>query len=208
MTAYKKSLVAMSLSLVLLATACSAPSQSSSSSSSGQLASSQSQSQSQSNSSSSSASDEPLLGSFTATDLDGNQVDQSIFENYDLTMINIWGTFCSPCIKEMPDLGEIHKEYADKKVQVVGIVIDTLDRDGTISASQVEVAKEVVAKTGADYLHILPSEDLINLKLYAVNAVPETIFVDSTGALVGKSYYGARSKSDWTKIINSLLESA
>ncbi|MEA5011469.1 MAG: TlpA disulfide reductase family protein [Angelakisella sp.] len=206
MTAYKKSLVAMSLSLVLLATACSAPSQSSSSSSSGQPASSQSQSQS--NSSSSSASDEPLLGSFTATDLDGNQVDQSIFENYDLTMINIWGTFCSPCIKEMPDLGEIHKEYADKKVQVVGIVIDTLDRDGTISASQVEVAKEVVAKTGADYLHILPSEDLINLKLYAVNAVPETIFVDSTGALVGKSYYGARSKIDWTKIINSLLESA
>ena len=206
MTAHKKSLVAVALSLVLLATACSAPSQSSSSSSSGQPASAQSQSQS--NSSSSSASDEPLLGSFTATDLEGNQVDQSIFENYDLTMINIWGTFCSPCIKEMPDLGEIHKEYADKKVQVVGIVIDTLDRDGTISASQVEVAKEVVAKTGADYLHILPSEDLINLKLYAVNAVPETIFVDSTGALVGKSYYGARSKSDWTKIINSLLESA
>ena len=200
----KKSLLAAILALLVLTAACSAPAQSSSSSPASPSGPSQSPS---SQASPSSEEDTPLLGSFTATDLDGNEVDQSIFADYDLTMINIWGTFCGPCLKEMPDLGQIHKEYADKKVQVVGIVIDTLNRDGTISQSQVDTAKEIVAKTGADYLHLLPSSDLIRLKLGEVSAVPETIFVDKTGALVGSSYLGAKSKSSWTDIIDKLLNS-
>ena len=28
-----------------------------------------------------------------------------VFDDADLTVINIWGTFCGPCIQEMPDLG-------------------------------------------------------------------------------------------------------
>ena len=45
-----------------------------------------------------------VFEAFTAQDLDGNQVDQSIFADADLTMINVWGTFCTPCLDEMPDL--------------------------------------------------------------------------------------------------------
>lgn len=43
-----------------------------------------------------------ILSQFAATDLDGNEIDQSILEGYDLTMVNIWATFCQPCIREMP----------------------------------------------------------------------------------------------------------
>ena len=88
-----------------------------------------------------------LLGEFTASDLDGNEVDQSIFEGRSLTMINIWATFCTPCLNEMRDLGAIHQEYADKDFQVVGIVIDVLNRDGTLDEVQVELANEIVGKT-------------------------------------------------------------
>ena len=62
------------------------------------------------------------LGDFTATDLDGNHVDQSIFTGRKLTMINIWATFCGPCLGEMPTLGVLHQEYQDRGFQVVGIV--------------------------------------------------------------------------------------
>ena len=41
------------------------------------------------------------------SDLDGNEVDSSIFADYDLTMINIWATFCNPCLSEMPELAEL-----------------------------------------------------------------------------------------------------
>ena len=59
-----------------------------------------------------------VLAGFTAQDLEGNDVDDSIFDDYDVTMINVWGTFCGPCIQEMPDLGEISDEYADKGIRV------------------------------------------------------------------------------------------
>ena len=146
-----------------------------------------------------------VLSSFTAQDLNGNQVDQSILADYQLTMVNIWATFCGPCLSEMPELGEIHAEYADKGVQVVGIVTDVLNQDGSFNEDQIATARDAVALTGADYLHLLPSTDLVLAKLQYVSAVPETIFVDSQGNQVGESYLGARSKDQWIAIIDELL---
>ena len=99
-----------------------------------------------------------ILSSFSTTDLEGNAADESLFAGYKLTMINIWATYCGPCISEMPDLGALAAEYADKGFQIVGLVSDALDSDGNVDAAQVEKAKEIVASTGADYTHILPGE--------------------------------------------------
>lgn len=145
------------------------------------------------------------LTSFTAADLDGNTVTQDIFADYDLTMVNIWATFCSPCIQEMPDLGELKKEYKDKGVNIVGIVADVQNSDGSIPEEGVAFAKEIVGRTGADYTHLLPSESLNNLILNRVNAVPTTVFVDSSGNFVGEEYVGSRDKEDWAGIIDGLL---
>ena len=45
------------------------------------------------------------MPAFTTKDLDGNEVTEEIFAKKDLTVVNIWGTFCTPCIGEMPALG-------------------------------------------------------------------------------------------------------
>lgn len=144
--------------------------------------------------------------SFTADTLSGESVTQDIFADYDLTMVNIWGTFCGPCINEMPELGEIQAEYQDKSFQIVGIVIDVFNRDGSVSEEQLDLAREIVDTTGASYTHLIPSMELIVAKLQDVTAIPETIFVDKEGNFVGKSYLGARSKEQWIEIIDSMLE--
>ena len=46
-----------------------------------------------------------ILSDFTTTYLEGNSIDQTIFADYPLTMVNVWATFCTPCLNEMPDLG-------------------------------------------------------------------------------------------------------
>ena len=145
-----------------------------------------------------------VLSAFSTTDLEGNTLDQSILADYDLTMVNVWATFCGPCINEMPDLGELAAEYADKGVQIIGLVSDTMDSDGTISDSQVETAKEIVAETGADYRHLLPSDDLLGI-LSQIYAVPTTFFVDSEGVQVGDAIVTAQSKEKWIETIDGML---
>ena len=55
-----------------------------------------------------------VFGTFESKTLDGEDVSQDIFSKADLTMVNIWGTFCGPCIKEMPELGELSRQYASR----------------------------------------------------------------------------------------------
>lgn len=150
--------------------------------------------------------DEPTLKNFKTTDLDGNEITQEIFSNADLTMINIWATYCNPCLGEMPDLGVLAEEYADQGVQIVGILMDVYDQNWNVVQSQVDLAKEIIQETGADYLHLMPSTDLIYAKLRYVQAVPETIFVDKEGNLVGEPHLGARTKDKWSEEIQKRLE--
>lgn len=155
----------------------------------------------------STAKGDSLFGNFTAQTISGDKVDQTVFSGKKLTMINVWATFCSPCINEMPELGEISKEYADKGFQLIGIPADVTDNNGGLDKDMVAKAKKIVKQTKASYMHILPSTDLINAKLSDVSSVPETFFVDEEGNQIGQSYVGARSKSDWKKIIDELLKS-
>lgn len=142
---------------------------------------------------------------FTAQDLDGNEVDESVFADYDLTMINLWGTFCGPCLQEMPDLGEIADEYKDKGFQIVGICTDAVGSDGTSLPDVVSEAKEIAEETGADYLHILPTGEIFTDLLPRVSGVPTTIFVDREGKQVGLADMGAKSKDGWLKVIDEKL---
>ena len=148
---------------------------------------------------------EGVFGDFTTMDLEGNEVNASVFAEHELTMVNIWGTYCPPCVQEMPDLGEIGREYAEKGLGIVGLVVDAGDYNGNPIADKVEKAISLADKAEADYLHILPSSVLVDSYLYKVQAIPTTVFVDANGVQVGKAYVGAKDKAGWLSVIDGLL---
>lgn len=141
------------------------------------------------------------LSAFVSTDIKGTDIDQSVFENYTLTMVNIWTTTCGYCIKEMPDLAKLNEDYASKGFQVVGIAADVAEE----GSANLETAISIVEQTGANYIHILASDSLNQAKLSTVQYVPETIFVDSLGNQVGESHVGAKDYEGWRKIIEEYL---
>lgn len=145
---------------------------------------------------------------FTAIDFAGKKVTEDIFKGKKLTMINIWATFCGPCIGEMPDLETLSREYADKDFQIIGIVCDVnYTPDGTgYDADLYASALDIVEMTGVTYKNLLPSNSLDKIKLSEVYSVPETIFVDETGEIVGTNYVGSRSYESWKAIVDSILE--
>lgn len=145
------------------------------------------------------------FGAFEVTDLDGEKVSADIFQEADVTMVNVWATFCNPCLEEMPYLAELNKEYRDRNVQIIGLCLDTIQADGKINEENVSLAKEEVAATGADYLHLIPSMELyVGLYEY-VPGVPTTFFVDKEGNLLGDTVTGAKNKEGWTELIEEKL---
>lgn len=154
-----------------------------------------------------STSSNGLLSNFTATTIDGEDVDSSIFADYDLTLLNVWGTFCPNCLPEMTDLAALADEYADSKVQILGIVGDIRYTQGEHEDEKIQRAKDLIEQTGAtNYTHILPSDSLAKAILDDMQGFPTTFFIDSEGNKVGTTLLLARDKEFWADTIEARLK--
>lgn len=145
------------------------------------------------------------LGEFSLEDINGEVYTQEMFAEYDLTMVNVFATWCSPCVKEIPDLEKLHQEMGERGVNVAGIVLDTVDGSGKKDEEGVEKAKLLAEKTGASYPFLIPDEGNLNGIISGVSAVPTTFFVDKEGNIVGEIYTGARSFQDWKSIVEGVM---
>lgn len=144
------------------------------------------------------------LSNIATKDIEGNDFTSEDFGDYDLTMVNVFATWCTACIKEIPDLVELKEQMKDMNVNLVGVVIDTVDDMG-VNENAVELSKVIAEKTNANYQFLMPDETNFNGRLNGIQALPETFFVDKNGKIVGQTYSGARSLADWTKIVEDEL---
>ena len=129
------------------------------------------------------------MPSFTTKDINGAEVDSSVFSEKKLTVVNVWGTFCGPCIEEMPELAEWAKEMGDD-VQLIGIVGDI---NGENDTQHIELAQTIAQKANVEFTNLIPNDDLSGF-MSNIIGFPTTFFVDQTGALVGEPIIGANVK--------------
>lgn len=122
---------------------------------------------------------------FSVKDLEGNTVTNDIFSQADITVVNFWATYCSPCINEMPELNE-WSESMPENVQLIGIAADVPSED----SDQYTLAQQVVEKTGVKFVNLLAGEEF-NPLIREIVGVPTTFFVDSEGKFVGSPIVGA-----------------
>ena len=117
---------------------------------------------------------------FEVTDLDGNPVStEEIFGEHEITMVNIWATWCGPCVGELAELQAIHTRFLEKDCAVLGLMTD----------DNVEMAKQLIDENGITYRVVLSQQTLSNL--FPFEAVPTSFFVDRSGAFLGTKITGA-----------------
>lgn len=145
------------------------------------------------------------LENFNTIDLFGNPVDQSIFADYEITVVDVWGTYCNPCINAMPTLAKIYGEYEPQGVNVIGLIIDVQTGDLEPKKDFIIKAMEITDMTGADFTHILLSKNLVYSVVKDISAIPASFIVDSEGNLMTEITYGGHTEEQWRELLDDYI---
>lgn len=131
--------------------------------------------------------DSSAFQNISGTDFDGNKIDESLFSNNAVTVLNFWFSGCKPCVAELSKLNELNEAIKSMGGQVVGVNTETFDGNETA----IEEAKSILESQGAEYRNVCFDSDS-DAAQYASNimAFPTTILVDRNGNIVGEPMLG------------------
>jgi thiol-disulfide isomerase/thioredoxin len=112
-------------------------------------------------------------------------------------IVNLWQSFCAPCLKEMPALQEFHEKYGDQ-VPVLGI--DSTD-------VQPQAALEFAKKVGVTYpLLADPGGDLSGQKPFPrITGYPYIAIIDADGDIAYQQFGGVDSYDDLVDLVDEHL---
>jgi thiol-disulfide isomerase/thioredoxin len=119
------------------------------------------------------------------TDMDGHEAELADFKGKFL-VVNLWATWCRPCLKEMPSL-EALQATLDKRLTVLAI---SEDRGGA------EAVRPFVIKLGLDKVKIYLDPKSTASRAIAVRGLPTSLVVDADGMVLGKIEGSAEWDSD------------
>jgi len=133
---------------------------------------------------------------FTAKTVSGEDISSDLFKDSKLTVVNVWGSWCGPCVQEIPELQKLYESMKDKDVNVIGLAQD--------AGTDLDAVKEIIDKNKVTYQNIVPegaTEDFV----MSIMAFPTTFFVDSDRNIVGV-IQGGRNLEAFTAAVEGVLE--
>jgi len=111
------------------------------------------------------------------------------------TVVNVWASWCVPCIAEMPAFEEV-SQAVDGRVAVIGV---TDDRD-------VDAARDLAERTGVTY-PLYRDDQRTMLPALQVTGLPATLFVNGDGT-VAERHSGALDADELQVTIDRLWGTA
>ena len=124
---------------------------------------------------------------FSGQDFDGNSVDESLFSDNAVTVVNFWFTGCKPCVAELSKLNELNDAIRSMGGEVVGINTETFDGN----EAAMKEAASILESQGAKYRNLsIDSSSEAGKYASDIMAFPTTILVDRNGNIVGDPLLG------------------
>ena len=145
------------------------------------------------------------------TYLDGTPFDSSVFAGKPV-FLNIWATWCGPCVSEMPHLDELAREYADR-ITIVGLHAGglTVSEQGEIvpNEERTQAALALQADKGLTFPLLNPDFTmfvLMNDPQYglSVSVLPTTWLIDGEG-FIRAILPSSNVKAGWARVIEEFL---
>ncbi len=138
---------------------------------------------------------------FETKTLEGEDISSTCFGDYDVTLLNFWGTYAIENSNEQAVLQEVYEkaQSLDKKVNVINAVVDTPDEEAE------KLVKELKEEAGGKFTTIVMDETLANWATENLEGVPTTILVDSDGKIVSDQVKGAKGTDYYMELIETYL---
>lgn len=125
---------------------------------------------------SASATQLPAIPGMEAPDFEVTLIDGETFKLSEqrgkVVLLNIWATWCGPCVAEMPEIEQLSQDYAEDLV-VIGV---------NCGEKEADVAAFVEEK-GYTYRFAADEDYLISASLYPTNSIPYTVIIDANGVI-------------------------
>ena len=113
-----------------------------------------------------------------------------------VVMINFWASWCGPCREEMPLLDQMYKRYSPLGFTLLGVNVEANSKD----------AEKLLAKVPVTFPVLFDKENKVS-KMYDVNAMPSTVFIDRKGNVrYLHRGYKAGDESEYLNQIRALLK--
>ena len=130
---------------------------------------------------------------FTLASLDGTQVTLSKLKGQ-VTLINIWATWCPPCRAEMPAIETTYEQYHDKGFTVLAVDLQEDPRSVMAFMSQYKLT----------FPALLDVDGQVS-RTYQAFSLPSSFFVDKNG-VIRAVYRGPMPRSVIAGTVEQLLQ--
>ncbi|MCG1037406.1 TlpA family protein disulfide reductase [Polaribacter sargassicola] len=98
--------------------------------------------------------------------------------------IDVWATWCGPCIREIPSLKALEKEYHNKNIEFISISTDESRRSGGSWEAAEKKWRDFVKDKQLSGVQLWAGQDFSFQQAYQITGIPRFILIDTEGKIV------------------------
>ena len=121
---------------------------------------------------------------FQAQDRDGNPVNLATYGDQ-VVLLNVWATWCPPCVKEMPSMQRLYEELADDDFEIVAVSVDAPSGQRDAAGNPGGNVWQFADSLGLTFPIVHDPEGRIQ-RQYQTTGVPESFVIGRDGVIYRK----------------------